>query len=98
MKLEWKKRNYGRYEVMQLELADAYNESRVIASIVTLQPNTNEEKMFDLRYTLYFEEWKRPFCLFGSMEEAKRTALQFIKEEAVERMKELTYIINFIDE
>lgn len=98
MKLEWKKRNYGRYEVMQLELADAYNESRVIASIVTLQPNTNEEKMFDIRYTLYFEEWKRPFCLFGSMEEAKRTALQFIKEEAVERMKELTYIINFIDE
>lgn len=98
MKLEWKKRNYGRYEVMQLELADAYNESRVIASIVTLQPNMNEEKMFDIRYTLYFEEWKRPFCLFGSMEEAKRTALQFIKEEAVERMKELTYIINFIDE
>lgn len=98
MKLEWKKRNYGRYEVMQLELADAYNESRVIASIVTLQPNTNEEKMFDIRYTLYFEEWKRPFCLFGSMEEAKRTALQFIKEEAVERMKQLTYIINFIDE
>lgn len=98
MKLEWKKRNYGGYEVMQLELADAYNEIRTIASIVTLQPNTNEEKMFDIRYTLYFEEWKRPFCLFGSMEEAKRTALQFIKEEAVERMKELTYIINFIDE
>lgn len=98
MKLEWKKRNFDRYEVMQLELVDAYNESRIIASIVTLQPNTNEEKMFDLRYTLYFEEWKYHFCLFGSMEEAKRAALQFIKEEAVERMKELTYIINFIDE
>lgn len=92
------KRNFDRPEVMQLELVDVYNESRTIASIVTLQPNTNEEKMFDLRYTLYFEEWKRPFCLFGSMEEAKRTTLQFIKKEAVERMKELTYIINSIDE
>lgn len=98
MKLEWKKRNFDRHEVMQLELVDAYNESRTIASIVTLQPNTNEEKMFDLRYTLYFEEWKYHFCLFGSMEEAKRAALQFIKKEAVERMKELTYIINSIDE
>ena len=98
MKLEWKKRNFDGHEVMQLELVDAYNESRTIASIVTIQPNTNEEKMFDLRYTLYFEEWKYPFCLFGSMEEAKRAALQFIKEEAVERIKELTYIINFIDE
>lgn len=98
MKLEWKKRNFDRHEVMQLELVDAYNESRTIASIVTLQPNTNEEKMFDLRYTLYFEEWKYHFYLFGSMEEAKRAALQFIKEEAVERIKELTYIINFIDE
>ncbi len=98
MKLEWKKRNFDRHEVMQLELVDAYNESKTIASIVTLQPNTNEEKMFDLRYTLYFEEWKYTFCLFGSMEEAKRAALQFIKEEAVERIKELTYIINFIDE
>lgn len=97
MKLEWKKRNFDRHEVMQLELVDAYNESRIIASIVTLQPNTNEEKMLDLRYTLYFEEWKRPFCLIRSMEEAKRTALQFIKEEAVERIKELTYIINFIE-
>lgn len=37
MKLEWKKRNYGGYEVMQLELADAYNEIRTIASIVTLR-------------------------------------------------------------
>lgn len=98
MKLEWKKRNFDRHEVMQLELVDAYNEGRIIASIVTLQPNTNEEKMFDLRYTLYFEEWKSPFCFFGSMEEAKRATLQFIKKEAVERMKELTYIINFIDE
>lgn len=98
MKLEWKKRNFDGHEVIRLILTDAYNESRTIASIVTLQPNTNEEKMFDLRYTLYFEEWKRPFCLFGSMEEAKRTTLQFIKKEAVERMKELTYIINSIDE
>lgn len=98
MKLEWEKRNFDGHEVIQLILADAYNERRTIASIVTLQPNKNEEKMFDLRYTLYFEEWKSPFCLFGSMEEAKRTVLQFIKEEAVERMKELTYITNFIDE
>lgn len=98
MKLEWKKRNFDRHELIQLKLTDAYNERRTIASIVTLQPNKNEEKMFDLRYTLYFGEWISPFCSFGSIEEAKRAALQFIKEEAVERMKELTYIINFIDE
>ena len=98
MKLEWKNSNFGRYKKTLLVLTDAYNESRTIASIVTLQPNKNEEKMFDLRYTLYFGEWISPFCLFGSMEEAKRTVLQFIKEEALERMKELTYIINFIDE
>lgn len=98
MKLEWKKRNFDRHEVIQLVLTDAYNERRTIASIVTLQPNKNEEKMFDLRYTLYFGEWISPFCSFGSMEEAKRATLQFIKEEALERMKELTYIINFIDE
>ena len=98
MKLEWKKRNFDRHEVIQLVLTDAYNERRTIASIVTLQPNKNEEKMFDLRYTLYFGEWISPFCSFGSMEEAKRAALQFIKEEALERMKELTYIIDFIDE
>lgn len=98
MKLEWKKRNFDGHEVIRLILTDAYNESRTIASIVTLQPNKNEEKMFDLRYTLYFGEWISPFCLHGSMEEAKRAALQFIKEEALERMKELTYIINFIDE
>lgn len=98
MKLEWKKRNFDRHEVIQLVLTDAYNERRTIVSIVTLQPNKNEEKMFDLRYTLYFGEWISPFCSFGSMEEAKRAALQFIKEEALERMKELTYIINFIDE
>lgn len=97
MKLEWKKRNFGRHEVMQLELADAYNESRVIASIVTLQPNTNEEKMFDLRYTLYFGEIKGPFYTYKSIEEAKRAAIHFLKKEALERMKELTYIINFID-
>lgn len=48
MKLEWKKRNFDRHEVIQLELTDAYNERRTIASIVTLQPNKNEEKMFDL--------------------------------------------------
>lgn len=54
MKLEWEKRNFDGHEVIQLILADAYNERRTIASIVTLQPNKNEEKMFDLRYTLYF--------------------------------------------
>ena len=56
MKLEWKKRNFDGHEVIRLILTDAYNESRTIASIVTLQPNKNEEKMFDLRYTLYFGE------------------------------------------
>lgn len=51
MKLEWKNSNFGRYKKTLLVLTDAYDESRTIASIVTLQPNTNEEKMFDLRYT-----------------------------------------------
>lgn len=38
------------------------------------------------------------FRSFESFEEAKREALQFLKKEAIESMKELTYIINFIDE
>lgn len=37
------------------------------------------------------------FILFDRIEIIKKT-MQFIKEEAVERMKELTYITNFIDE
>lgn len=38
-----------------------------------------------------------PFHPFESFEEAKRAAIQFVKNEAIERMKELTYIINFIE-
>lgn len=98
MKLEWKKRNFGRHEVMQLELADAYNESRVIATIEEHQLNESEPRLFYVYFTLYFGETISIVHPFKSFEVAKRATLQFIKEEAVERIKELTYIINFIDE
>lgn len=98
MKLEWKKNRFDEQKITRLVLTDAYNESRAIAAIVEHQLNESEPKWFDVYYTLYFGETISPFHSFESFEDAKIAALQFIKEEAVERIKELTYIINFIDE
>lgn len=92
MKLEWQNSNFGRYKKTLLVLTDDYDEERAIAIIVDDGLNN-----FDCYYTLYFEETKRIFCSFASLEEAKREAIQYVKSEAIERMKELTYIINFIE-
>ena len=98
MKLEWKNSNFGRYKKTLLVLTDAYNESRAIATIEEHQLNESEPKLFYVYFTLYFGETISIFHPFKSFEVAKRAAFQFIKEEAVKRMKELTYITNFIDE
>ena len=98
MKLIWKKNRFDGQKMTRLVLTDAYNENRAIATIVEYQLNESDSKLFYLYYTLYFGETMTPFHSFKSFEEAKIAALQFIKEEAVERIKELTYITNFIDE
>ena len=98
MKLEWKKINFDGHKITQLILINADDERKAIATIIEQQLNESEPKFFDLYYTLYFGEIKGPFYTYKSIEEAKRAAIHFLKKEAVERMKELTYIINFIDE
>lgn len=98
MKLIWKKNRFDGQKITRLVLTDAYNENRAIATIEEHQLNESEPKLFYVYFTLYFGETISIFHPFKSFEVAKRAALQFIKEEAVERMKELTYIINFIDE
>lgn len=98
MKLKWKKINFDGQKMTRLVLINDDDERKAIATIVEQQLNESEPKFFDLYYTLYFGEIKGPFYTFKSIEEAKRAAIQFLKKEAVERMKELTYIINFIDE
>ena len=98
MKLIWKKINFDGQKETRLLLINADDIRKTIATIAEYQLNKNESKFFDLYYTLYFGEIKGPFYTYKSIEEAKRAAIQFLKKEAVERMKELTYIINFIDE
>lgn len=98
MKLKWEKNRFDGQKITRLVLTDAYNESRAIATIEEHQLNESEPKLFYVYFTLYFGETIGIVHPFKSFEVAKRAALQFIKEEAVERMKELTYIINFIDE
>ena len=98
MKLIWKKNRFDGQKITRLVLTDAYNESRAIATIEEHQLNESEPKLFYVYFTLYFGETISIVHPFKSFEVAKRATLQFIKEEAVERMKELTYIINFIDE
>lgn len=98
MKLIWEKNRFDGQKITRLVLTDAYNESRAIATIEEQQLNESEPKLFYVYFTLYFGETISIVHPFKSFEVAKRAALQFIKEEAVERMKELTYITNFIDE
>jgi hypothetical protein len=98
MKLIWKKNRFDGQKITRLVLTDAYNENRAIATIEEHQLNESEPKLFYVYFTLYFGETISIVHPFKSFEVAKRATLQFIKEEAVERMKELTYIINFIDE
>lgn len=98
MKLIWKKNRFDGQKITRLVLTDAYNENRAIATIEEHQLNESELKLFYVYFTLYFGETISIVHPFKSFEVAKRATLQFIKEEAVERMKELTYIINFIDE
>lgn len=98
MKLEWKKYSFGWQKETRLVLIHVDDERKTIATIVELQVNKSEPKLFYLYYTLYFGEIKGPFYTYKSIEEAKIAAIHFLKEEAVKRMKELTYIINFIDE
>ena len=98
MKLIWEKIDLTGKKITRLVLTDAYNESRAIATIEEQQLNESEPKLFYVYLTLYFGETISIVHPFKSFEVAKRAALQFIKEEAVERMKELTYITNFIDE
>lgn len=98
MKLIWEKNRFDEQKITRLVLTDAYNENRAIATIEEHQLNESEPKLFYVYFTLYFGETISIVHPFKSFEVAKRATLQFIKEEAVERMKELTYIINFIDE
>lgn len=98
MKLIWKKNRFDGQKITRLVLTDAYNENRAIATIEEHQLNESEPKLFYVYFTLYFGETISIVHPFKSFEVAKRATLQFIKEEAVERIKELTYIINFIDE
>ena len=98
MKLIWKKINFDGQKETRLLLINDDDIRKTIATIAEYQLNKNEPKFFDLYYTLYFGEIKGPFYTYKSIEEAKRAAIHFLKKEAVERMKELTYIINFIDE
>lgn len=98
MKLEWKKYSFGWQKETRLVLIDDDNERRAIAIIVEYQKDKSEPKSFCVYCTLCFGEMEGPFHSFESFEEAKRAALQFLKKKAIERMKELTYIINFIDE
>lgn len=98
MKLIWKKNRFDGQKITRLVLTDAYNENRAIATIEEHQLNESEPKLFYVYFTLYFGETIGIVHPFKSFEVAKRATLQFIKEEAVKRMKELTYIINFIDE
>lgn len=98
MKLKWEKNRFDVHKITQLVLINADDERKAIATIIEHKLNESEPKFFDLYYTLYFGEIKGPFYTYKSIEEAKRAAIHFLKKEAVERMKELTYIINFIDE
>lgn len=98
MKLKWKEVNFDGQKETRLLLINADDIRKTIATIIEHQLNESEPKFFDLYYTLYFGEIKGPFYTYKSIEEAKRAAIHFLKKEAVERMKELTYIINFIDE
>lgn len=98
MKLIWKKNRFDGQKITRLVLTDAYNENRAIATIEEHQLNESEPKLFYVYFTLYFGETISIVHPFKSFEVAKRATLQFIKEEAVERMKELTYITNFINE
>lgn len=98
MKLIWKKNRFDGQKITRLVLTDSYNENRAIATIEEHQLNESEPKLFYVYFTLYFGETISIVHPFKSFEVAKSATLQFIKEEAVERMKELTYIINFIDE
>lgn len=98
MKLIWKKNRFDGQKITRLVLTDAYNENRAIATIEEHQLNESEPKLFYVYCTLYFGETISIVHPFKSFEVAKRATLQFIKEEAVERIKELTYITNFIDE
>jgi len=97
MKLIWEKNRFDGQKITRLVLTDAYNENRAIATIEEHQLNESEPKLFYVYLTLYFGETIGIFRPFKSFEVAKRAALQFIKEEAVKRMKELTYIMNFIE-
>ena len=98
MKLKWKKINFDGQKMTRLVLINDDDERKAIATIVEQQVNESEPKFFDLYYTLYLGEIEcSPFVSYKSMEEAKRAALQFVKEEAAKKMKELTYIINFIE-
>lgn len=98
MKLEWKKYSFGWQKETRLVLIDEDNEGRAIAIIVEHQKDESETKSFHFYCTLHFGDTEGLFDSFKSFEEAKRAALQFAKKEAIKTMKELTYIINFIDE
>lgn len=92
------KNRFDGQKITRLVLTDAYNENRAIATIEEHQLNESEPKLFYVHFTLYFGETISIVHPFKSFEVAKSATLQFIKEEAVERIKELTYITNFIDE
>ncbi len=98
MKLKWEETNFDGHKKNRLLLIHDDDEIKTIATIVEYQLNKSEPKLFDLYCTLHFGEMEGPFDSFKSFEEAKRAALQFAKKEAIKTMKELTYIINFIDE
>lgn len=97
MKLEWKKYSFGWQKETRLVLIDDDNERRAIAIIVESSKDESDTKSFYFYCTLHFGDIEGLCRSFESFEEAKREALQFLKEEAIESMKELTYIMNFIE-
>lgn len=98
MKLIWKKYSFGWQKETRLVLIDDDNRRRAIAIIVESQKDESETKSFHFYCTLHFGDIEGLCCSYKSFEEAKRATLQFLKEEAIKTMKEITYITNFIDE
>ena len=89
------KNNMELKETVELMNSEDYKE-RFVAEYH--QVKIRYEKLKNFCNKIEVEEMLGPFDSFKSFEEAKRAALQFAKKEAIKTMKELTYIINFIDE
>lgn len=81
MKLEWKKRNFDRHEVMQLELVDAYNESRTIASIVTLRQTRTKKKCLIYDTHCILKNGKALFVCLGVWKKQREQLCNSLKKK-----------------